>query len=275
MKNGILSQRSENRGASLTVRRPNWTLVVAVLGLVLAAASAWAQNATIDWYRVANGGGVSSGNGCTIMGTIGPAEPGFVQAGNVALAEGFWSADAVVPPKAIYWNVASGNWSNSANWIPSEVPGPRDEVHISNGGTVTVDANTTAGSLFLSSGTLAGPGKLTLTGPLNWTQGTIRGVVQCNGGTVDHYTYLTGEQLINTGHLTVSTEPGYQFSTGNGSVISNLAGATLDWATDAGTTYNGGASGAIYNAGLFRKSAGTGTTSINDTFNNRSEERRV
>ena len=74
--------------------------------------------------------------------------------------------------------------------------------------------------------------------------------------------------MINTGHLTVSTETGYQFYTGNGSVISNLVGATLDWATDNGTSYNGGASGAICNAGLFRKIAGTGTTSIADNFTN-------
>ncbi len=77
----------------------NWLLAGAAFWLVLAAASAHAQNATINWYRVANGGGVSTGNGCTIMGTIGQAEPGLVQAGNVTVAEGFWSADAVVPPK--------------------------------------------------------------------------------------------------------------------------------------------------------------------------------
>ncbi len=83
------------------------------------------------------------------------------------------------------------------------------------------------------------------------------------------YTYLTGGQLINTGHLTVNTVPQYgQFITGGGSVISNLAGGTFDFVTDAGTTYNGGAFGTIYNAGLFRKSAGAGTTSIADNFTN-------
>ncbi len=184
MRSGIAGKIAVHRSASLKVRRPNWLLVGAAIWLVLAAASAHAQNTTINWYRVANGGGVSTGNGCTIMGTIGQAEPGFVQAGNVALAEGFWSADAVVPPKVIYWNVASGNWSNPANWSSNLVPEPNDEVHINNGGTVTVDADTTAGTLFLSSGALIGPGKLTLAGALTWTAGTISGTVQCNGGTV-------------------------------------------------------------------------------------------
>ena len=99
MKNRILSHKAGNRGASLTVRRLNWLLVGVAFWLVLVVASANAQNATINWYRVANGGGVSTGNGCTLMGTIGQAEPGLVQAGNVTVAEGFWSADAVVPPK--------------------------------------------------------------------------------------------------------------------------------------------------------------------------------
>jgi hypothetical protein len=269
MRSGIAGEQVGHRGASLKVRRLNWLLAGAAFWLVLAAASAHAQNATINWYRVANGGGVSTGNGCTIMGTIGQAEPGLVQAGNVAVVEGFWSADAVVPPRVIYWiSTAGGNWSNPANWIPNQVPGPRDEVHIILNTAVTVDMDTTAGSLVLSSGTLTGPGKLTLTGALNWTGGTITGTVQCNGGTVDHNTWLIGGQLINTGHLTVSTEQGYSFSTGDGSVISNLAGGTLDWVTDAGTTWSGSTPGTIYNAGLFRKSAGTGTTSIYDTFNN-------
>ena len=98
MRSGIAGEKAGHRGASLKVRRPNWTLLGAAFGIFLAAASANAQNARIDWYRVANGGGVSTSNGCMIMGTSGQAEPGFVQAGNVTVAEGFWSADAVVPP---------------------------------------------------------------------------------------------------------------------------------------------------------------------------------
>ncbi len=67
----------------------------------------------------------------------------------------------------------------------------------------------------------------------------------------------------------MNTLPQYgQFITGGGSVISNLAGGTFDFVTDAGTTYNGGAFGTIYNAGLFRKSAGAGKSTIQDTFNN-------
>jgi len=51
----------------------------------------------VDWYRVSNGGGTSSGNGCTIMGTIGQAEPGVLTADNVVIQSGFWSLEAGPP----------------------------------------------------------------------------------------------------------------------------------------------------------------------------------
>ncbi|MGA2867268.1 MAG: hypothetical protein ABSF95_22555, partial [Verrucomicrobiota bacterium] len=42
----------------------------------------------------------------------------------------------------------------------------------------------------------------------------------------------------------------------------------FDWVVDWGTVLSGGARGVIYNAGLFRKSGGTGVTPIADTFIN-------
>ena len=57
------------------------------LGLSALLTSARAAN--VDWYRVSNGGGTSSGNGCTIMGTIGQAEPGVLTADNVVIQSGF------------------------------------------------------------------------------------------------------------------------------------------------------------------------------------------
>jgi hypothetical protein len=123
----------------------------------------------------------------------------------------------------------------------------------------------------VTAGTLGGSGLVVAGGPLNWTGGTISGSVQCNGGTVgggNAHTYLTGGHLINSGTLTVSTRPGgYAFYTGNGSVISNLTGATFDFVTDVGTAASGG-SATIYNAGLFRKSVGTGPAAITGVFNN-------
>lgn len=247
----------------------------AAFGLVLAAASAWAQNATIDQSRVANGGGASTGNRCTLVGTIGQAEPGFLQAGGVALCEGFWSLDAEPPPQTIIWvNTSGGNWSNPANWSPPLVPGPRDNVWIARGSgyTVTLDTDATAGSLALIAGgvSLSGPGRLTINGPLTWGSsgggGTIRATVQCQGGLITGGGVFLYGTLVNGGALTNALSGGQAIYTGNRSVISNLAGASFDFVTDCYTLYNGGARGVIYNAGMFRKSGGTGQSRVQDTF---------
>jgi len=166
-----------------------------------------------------------------------------------------------------------GNWSNPTNWDLNVVPGLGDVVHITTDATVRLDANTVISSRFLSNVSgLSGPGKLTLTGPLNWTQGTISGTVQRNGGTMGGVAgdgiNLTGGQLINTGYMKATLLAGSALDTGSGSVIINLAGRTFDWVIDKGTVSQGAPRGAIYNAWLFRKTGGTGATSIADKFIN-------
>ena len=166
MINGMLSQKSGKRGARLTVRRLNRLIVGAAFCLVLVVASGNAQNATINWYRVANGGGVSTGNGCTLIGTVGQAEPGIVRAGSVALAEGFWSADAVLAPNGslqvtlapagaasagAQWQVDGGLWQSSGDTVPDLAVGSHTVAFSAVSGwitpprqTVTITDNNTA-----------------------------------------------------------------------------------------------------------------------------------
>ena len=136
-----------------------------------------------------------------------------------------------------------------------------------NGGVVNANTIGNVGAVTVSSGTLGGSGMVTATGALNWTEGTISGGVQCNGGAISGsgYKYLNGGRLINAGWLTYS---GGNFYAYNASVVSNLVAATLSITGDGGFFYSSGACGTIYNAGLFRKSGGTGTSAIYDTFNN-------
>ena len=47
------------------------------------------------------------------------------------------------------WNVTTGNWSTAGNWSPSGVPASGDAVSIANGGTATLDTNS-SGILSLS-----------------------------------------------------------------------------------------------------------------------------
>jgi len=69
-------------------------------GIVCAALFAWnaaAQNYSIDWYKVAGGGGTSTGGTYQVTGTIGqPDASGAMTGGSYSLTGGFWSLIAVV-----------------------------------------------------------------------------------------------------------------------------------------------------------------------------------
>jgi hypothetical protein len=64
--------------------------------LVLPALS-HAQTYSIDWYKIAGGGGTSSGGAYQLSGTIGqPDASGTMTGGNYSLTGGFWSLVSVV-----------------------------------------------------------------------------------------------------------------------------------------------------------------------------------
>ena len=67
---------------------------VALFALVL---SVQAQNYSIDWYKVAGGGGTSTGGVYSVSGTVGQPDAGAMTGGNYSLVGGFWSLIAVVP----------------------------------------------------------------------------------------------------------------------------------------------------------------------------------
>ena len=63
-------------------------------GLALAAT---AQSYSIDWYKVAGGGGTSTGGVYSVSGTIGQHDAGGpMTGGNYSLTGGFWSLLSVV-----------------------------------------------------------------------------------------------------------------------------------------------------------------------------------
>lgn len=71
--------------------------IVSTVSLVVAAGSARAQNYSIDWYKIAGGGGTSSNGQYTISGTIGQHDAGGpMTGGNYSLTGGFWSLISVV-----------------------------------------------------------------------------------------------------------------------------------------------------------------------------------
>lgn len=68
-------------------------------GLLLVAGVASAQNYTIDWYKIAGGGGTSSGGSYTLSGTIAQHDAAAQSSGgSYTLAGGYWSLYAVQTP---------------------------------------------------------------------------------------------------------------------------------------------------------------------------------
>ncbi len=69
-----------------------------ILGLlILAVVGSDAQTYSIDWYKIAGGGGMSTGGTYQISGTIGQPDASGAMAGdNYSLTGGFWSLISVV-----------------------------------------------------------------------------------------------------------------------------------------------------------------------------------
>ncbi len=102
---------------------------------------AWGQSYSIDWYKIAGGGGTSTNGQYAITGTIGqPDAGGAMTGGNYSLTGGFWSLISVAQtPGAptlfishsgatvtVYWQNVSGwalqqnnNLAMPANWSAS------------------------------------------------------------------------------------------------------------------------------------------------------------
>jgi hypothetical protein len=69
--------------------------------MLLICPCAHAQTYSIDWYKVAGGGGTSTGSVYSVSGTIGQPDAGLTMSGgNYSLTGGFWALYAVQTPRA-------------------------------------------------------------------------------------------------------------------------------------------------------------------------------
>lgn len=106
-----------------------FTVAAAFLLALAFGMSAQAQSYTIDWYKIAGGGGMSTGGTYTVTGTIGqPDASGAMSGGNYSVTGGFWALISVVQtpgaPKlyishsgssvSVYWQNVSG-WTLHQN----------------------------------------------------------------------------------------------------------------------------------------------------------------
>ena len=178
-------------------------------------------------------------------------------------------------PRSFLWTGAfSSDWFNPINWTPAGVPGMGDSATV-NGGTVDLSGSTNVAHFNLNGATLSGSGDLYVTVGCDWTSGVMQGLGSTTiaaGGTMNisgnNAKVLLSRTLNNAGMLIWSGTGGL---TGHsGPTINNLAGALFDMQSDAALNrFDNGA--VINNAGIFRKSGGTATKTLDlygGLFNN-------
>jgi len=116
---------------------------------------------------------------------------------------------------SIDWNVSLGNWTNSANWSPTTVPGASDNALVRNTGTAQVDTVTATVDTIIT-----GPGQIDVSaGSLSANTAFIVGsgaasIINHTGGSV------TVGDLSTVGDLRVGVSAG-------GSGTYNISGGTL------------------------------------------------
>jgi hypothetical protein len=95
-----------------------------IVSLLLGAIVIHAQQFSLDWYKIAGGGGTSIGGTYQVAGTIGqPDASGAMSGGNYSVTGGFWSLINVVqtPGAPTLYISRSGNtvtvyWQNVSGW---------------------------------------------------------------------------------------------------------------------------------------------------------------
>ena len=92
-------------------------------GIVCAVWFAWnatAQSYSIDWYKIAGGGGTSTGGTYSVSGTIGqPDASSTMSGGSYSLTGGFWSLYAVQTPGAPLLTITHVGNQAIVSWSPS------------------------------------------------------------------------------------------------------------------------------------------------------------
>jgi hypothetical protein len=91
---------------------------------LLLSGQIFAQSYSVDWYKIAGGGGTSTGGTYTVSGTIGQHDAsGAMSGGNYSVTGGFWALINVVqtPGAPTLYISGSGNnvtvsWQNVSGW---------------------------------------------------------------------------------------------------------------------------------------------------------------
>ncbi len=140
------------------------------------------------------------------------------------------------------------------------------------GGSVNFNANpTVAFTTVTAAGGLGGTADITVSGLYTWTGGTMEGAgtTYANGGMVINSDAIKRfhRPIVNAGMLTWSGTGGIWAYEAE-ATFTNLASGTFEMQSDANFTDAYARGPAFNNAGIVRKTGGTGTTIIGVVFNN-------
>jgi hypothetical protein len=136
--------------------------VLLCLALLLCQ-SASAQSYSIDWFKIAGGGGTSTGATYQVSGTIGqPDASGAMTGGNYSVTGGFWSLIAVVqtpgsPNLTITFvgpNSVVVSWPNTGSYTLQQTGNLSPANWTSFGGTVNSNSTTMSVTITLPTGNL-------------------------------------------------------------------------------------------------------------------------
>ena len=93
-------QMKNEKCAMKNLWRANFSFRAGLCLFILTSGSclqAWGQSYSIDWYKIAGGGGTSTNGQYSVSGTIGqPDASGAMTGGSYSLTGGFWSLISVV-----------------------------------------------------------------------------------------------------------------------------------------------------------------------------------
>jgi hypothetical protein len=94
---GYLALIAPPKSARGLAHSKTWRNFVASLLFLVTATIAHAQSYSIDWFKIAGGGGTSTGGVYSVSGTIGQHDAGGpMTGGNYSLTGGFWALISVV-----------------------------------------------------------------------------------------------------------------------------------------------------------------------------------
>jgi hypothetical protein len=124
----VHARTSAPQSAGGPAHSKTWRSLVTLIGFILLHSSfclrVQGQSYTIDWYKIAGGGGTSTGGTYQVSGTIGQSDAsGAMSGGNYSVTGGFWALVNVVqtPGAPILYISHNGNsvtvyWQDVSGW---------------------------------------------------------------------------------------------------------------------------------------------------------------